>query len=234
MKVKLLEMTPNALDVLYAACRQCYSPDYVGDLYETDYKNVSHDQKTKLIKHVFNSGHHSVLEHVSFTFAINASSRVEQQQHTRHRMSSYSIQSMRYCNSSPTSVIVPESIQKSKLYNEALQRIDDSKGFYNRLIEDGVPEEDARYFLYLGTSSDIVTTMNCRSLINFFSERLCTLAQWEIRDVAREMMKICKEKLPEIFGEIGPRCKQLGYCPESSKRSCGKMPLKSTFLEKKC
>ena len=97
--------------------------------------------------------------------------------------------------------------------------------FYKHLIDNGIPKEDARDVLPLALNSNIVMTMNCRELIHFFGLRLCTKAQKEIRDLAKEMLKLCKERLPEVFENIGPKCKQIGYCNEG-KRSCGLIPLK--------
>jgi thymidylate synthase (FAD) len=72
--------------------------------------------------------------------------------------------------------------------------------------------------------------MNCVALLHFFDLRSCSLAQWEIRDLSDKMLEICKDKLPVVFKNAGSRCISLGYCPESSKRSCGKYPIKSKII----
>ena len=77
----------------------------------------------------------------------------------------------------------------------------------------------------------IVDTKNCVSLLHFFGLRCCALAQWEIRNLANEMLKICKEVLPVVFNDAGSRCISLGFCPENKKRSCGKYPTKAEVLE---
>jgi thymidylate synthase (FAD) len=64
--------------------------------------------------------------------------------------------------------------------------------------------------------------MNVRSLFNFFEHRCCNRAQWEIRAVAEEMLRLCKEAAPNIFCHAGPSCVVSGKCPEG-KMSCGKM-----------
>jgi thymidylate synthase (FAD) len=68
----------------------------------------------------------------------------------------------------------------------------------------------------------IVVTMNCRELLNFFRQRCCARAQWEIRRLAQEMLKICKQGLPAVFGNAGPKCVELGYCPEGERFTCGR------------
>ena len=231
MNVKLLEMTPNAVDLIYAACRQCYSNTYVGDLYETEYKTINIDDKKKLIKHVINSGHHSVLEHVSFTFAINSASRNATHQLVRSRIASYSQQSLRYCTLNKIIFQKADSIKKNKLASEKFDEIANmSKKIYNDLINIGIPSEDARDVLLLSTTSDIVVTMNVRELIHFFEQRCCTCTQHELRHIANKMLKICKDKLGVVFEDIGPKCYSLGYCPENKKRSCGKKPLKNDVI----
>jgi thymidylate synthase (FAD) len=61
-------------------------------------------------------------------------------------------------------------------------------------------------------------TMNARELRHFFSLRCCTRAQWEIRQLANEMLRLCKEVAPVMFADAGPGCVR-GYCPEGAK-SC--------------
>ena len=82
--------------------------------------------------------------------------------------------------------------------------------------------EDARYVLPNAAETKIMVSMNARGLFHFFSERLCNRAQWEIREIADEMLELAREATPEIFKGIGPKCVQLGYCPEG-KMTCGKI-----------
>ena len=67
----------------------------------------------------------------------------------------------------------------------------------------------------------MICTFTARSLLNFFSPRCCSRAQWEIRDVACQMLALVKEAAPHIFEKAGPPCLR-GACPEG-KMSCGKM-----------
>ena len=90
---------------------------------------------------------------------------------------------------------------------------------YGRLMELGVPPEDARYLLPNGCTTNITITMNARELLHFFSLRCCNRAQWEIRMMADEMQRLCREVSPTIFALAGPPCIR-GPCPEG-KKSCG-------------
>lgn len=80
--------------------------------------------------------------------------------------------------------------------------------------------EDARFILPNACTTSIVVTMNVRSLHNFFNHRCCNRAQWEIRELAIEMLKLCRGVAPALFKDAGPRCLN-GACPEG-KMSCGK------------
>jgi len=62
--------------------------------------------------------------------------------------------------------------------------------------------------------------MNARSLLNFFQERTCQRAQWEIRALANEMLKKVQPVAPKIFKNAGPTCRSQGICWEGN-MSCG-------------
>lgn len=222
--VRLLSKTNNALDVLFMAARRCYSDD---DIVKIN-KNALFEDKVSLIKKIINMGHLSVLEHVNYTFEISGISRVESHQHVRHRIGSYSQQSQRYCNVDDFNVIVPESIHLTpdalNVFTDTIKKIEDgykklkeimiSKGYNEKQIN-----EDIRYILPNCMETKFVTTMNIRSLYNFFEQRCCTKAQLEIRKVAKKMLDICKLDLPFVFENCGPKCIRLKRCPE--KKSCG-------------
>lgn len=80
--------------------------------------------------------------------------------------------------------------------------------------------EDARYVLPNATETKIILTMNVRSLCNVFRTRCCERAQWEIREMADEMLKLCKHVTPTLFKNAGPSC-TVGRCTEG-KMSCGR------------
>jgi thymidylate synthase (FAD) len=87
-------------------------------------------------------------------------------------------------------------------------------------------KEDARFVLPQATASRLVLTMNCRSLLNFFAHRCCSRAQWEIRALARAMLGMCRHVLPAVFRTAGAPCERLRYCPEGTKFTCGRFPVK--------
>jgi len=237
LNVALLEVTSNALAVIYSACRQCYSSNFAGKIFaESIEKKAEHE---KFVRHVIASGHASPLEHVKFTFALEGVSRALTHQLVRHRLASYSQQSQRYVRESSFAYIVPPSIdadeEMKREYANIMRAIQDS---YNTLLEMFAKKnrqgedanQDARFVLPQAVETKIVLTMNCRELRHFFEERCCVRAQWEIRALAVEMLMICRRELPVVFDDAGAKCVGLGYCPEGEKFTCGKYPLKEEIL----
>jgi len=233
LHVELLDVSNNALSIIYAACRQCYSPKFAGDIFAEGQKDTA--KQEEFIAQVVASGHESPLEHVKFTFAIEGVSRALTHQLVRHRIASYSQQSQRYVRESDFDYVVPPSIEgdaaMKKEYLAIMEKIQASYNALSGMFEakgkkGEVANQDVRFVLPQAAETKIVVTMNCRELTHFFKERGCTRAQWEIRALAEKMLEICKKSLPAVFGKAGPKCVGLGYCPEGAKFTCKKYPLK--------
>ena len=168
-------------------------------------------------------GHVSVIEHASFTFSLEGISRACSHQLVRHRLASYTQQSQRYVElQDPDTFVIPETIQENPEAQKIFQNLLKAQfETYQKLIAMGIPKEDARFILPNATRTNIIVTMNARELLHFFSLRCCGRAQWEIREVANQMLKLAKEAAPIIFEKAGPQCVRLGYCPEGE-LSCGR------------
>lgn len=248
MKVKLLDWTDNGRELTFAAGRQCYAEGFVGDWWSMDEELTARvnnpetdewfeaEEMEGLLNHLRSAGHTSVLEHAKFTFAIDGVSRALTHQLVRHRIASYSQQSQRYVSNQGTfdmsAFVIPPSIAKNdEAFNVYSHILTDTQIAYNELKKLGIPSEDARYVLPNAAVTRIVVTMNCVSLLHFLGLRCCTAAQWEIRDLANNMLSLAKEKLPVVFKEAGSRCVSLGYCPEDKSRCCGRYPTKVEILE---
>ncbi len=159
MQVKILEHTKRPLKTIHTAARTCYSEETPSNL---------HTQKSneKLVHTVINMGHHSVLEHVAITFAIDKISRACSHQLVRHRIASYSQQSQRYVKYNKIDYIIPPSINANEEYCEGFEKfMEDISYNYNELIELGVEPEDARYILPNAVATNITMTVNARELI---------------------------------------------------------------------
>lgn len=218
MQVVLLSSTKDPEKTVIAAARQCYSAGFMGDS-ETREK-FSPSSNVELLERVLGMGHLSVLEHASFSFAIEGISRAASHQLVRHRIASYSQQSQRYVNFGETiDFVIPESIRN----NEEMLRNFNYCGevlseFYNMMVNAGIPAEDARYIIPNAAPTKIVMSMNARELHHFFSLRCCSRAQHEIRDMANRMLAILQDAHPLLFKRAGAPCIH-GKCPEGEK-SC--------------
>lgn len=221
LSLTLISHTPDPLTVILSAARLCYTGYTPTELTErVKAGEYGAEKDARLLHELYLSGHHSVFEHVSFTFGVSGLSRVSSHQLVRHRVATYSQQSQRYVKQGGT-VVRPPSIEKSGAVSVFEKTADFSREAYRQLVEMGVPAEDARYILPHGCETNIIFTMNARELLHFLSLRLCRRAQWEIRDLSLMMLDKVNGVLPEVFRYAGPPCYVDGKCPEPPKRSCG-------------
>lgn len=240
MKVKILAHTPNPEKVVAMAGKLCYSPSSIDDLEE----NLTDEKIQSFIDKFMGYGHESVLEHVTFVFAVEGISRSLSHQLVRHRIASYSQQSQRYVKEGDNfDFIIPQVINDMgtqawldytrdmetihKMYLDWQSRIKEFVEATNYptygMSAEKVANENARYVLPNACETKIIITMNVRSLYNFFNKRCCNRAQQEIRDLANEMLRQVREVAPKLFVKAGASC-TYGECKEG-KMSC-KNPIK--------
>lgn len=234
LKVLLVEHTPNPELVIAKAAKLCYSSVGIEKMNE----KMDSESIDKFINMLMSYGHESPVEHVSFTFAIEGVSRSLTHQLVRHRIASYSQQSQRYVKLAQFEYVIPPEIEKDeKAKSIFISSMENNQKAYNELadilksryVEEGMSNsasekkaiEDARYVFPNACETKIVVTMNVRSLLNFFKHRCCNRAQWEIREMAFEMLRQVKQISPSIFKYSGPSCIKDG-CPEG-KMTCGMM-----------
>ena len=223
LKVILLAHTPEPEKTCALAARTCYSAMEYDELQAL----VEEKDQETFLKRIVASGHLSVLEHASFTFGISGVSRSLLAQLTRHRIASFSVQSQRYVSlEKGFGYVIPPRIKALGEDAEAEYRRQMNQmhewyiAWQEKLGKGEGSNEDARFVLPNACETHITVTMNARELLHFFSLRCCNRAQWEIRALAREMLKLCKQAAPVIFEAAGPGCVS-GPCPEGAK-SCGK------------
>lgn len=222
LSVSIISHTEKPLETIYRAARQCYSVGSVANM-----EPASRDKMAELVQRCIRSGHTSVLEHASFTFAISGVSRALSHQLVRHRLASYSQSSQRHVKVEDLEYVCPPSLCDETSAGRAyfLDSLERAVHAYQAMIADSVPAEDARFVLPNATATNIVMTMNCRELLHFIEERCCNNAQWEIHDLAWEMRDILDGMLPEVFETAGPKCWRMGFCPEE--KGCGWYPHKT-------
>ncbi|MBQ8296420.1 MAG: FAD-dependent thymidylate synthase [Ruminococcus sp.] len=240
MNVTLISHTPSPEKLVAAAARLCYSDSGAADIMD----NMTDEKAAGFVDMLASIGHESPMEHAVFTFAIEGISRACSHQLVRHRIASYSQKSQRYVNENGFEYIIPPEIEavpeakaefekQMKAVTESYEKIADilTEHHTSEFIAQGISEkeavakarkkanEDARFVLPNACETKIVVTMNVRSLFNFFKHRCCNRAQWEIRELAIEMYKLCYKAAPTIFKNAGPPC-CTGVCTEG-KMSCG-------------
>lgn len=242
MKVKLLAHTPEPEKVISMAAKLCYSQVGVDEIAE----NLTEESINKFLNMLVSIGHESPIEHVTFTFGIEGISRSCSHQIVRHRIASFSQQSQRYVKLDQFEYIIPPEIEKNeeakKIFIESMNKCQEDYDklveilftkHYQELLNKGVNEkkaktqaekmsiEDARYVFPNACETKMVFTINARSLYNFFHHRCCERAQWEIRELATEMLRLVREVAPILFNNVGPSCLN-SPCPEGN-MTCGKI-----------
>lgn len=240
MNVKLIAYTPEPEKVVAAAAKLCYSNARIDDLLD----GLTPEKSREFVQRLASMGHESPTEHVSFTFAIEGVSRSLLAQITRHRIASYSVQSQRYVNLHQFDYVLPPELAGDAEAEAAFrQAMEEEAQHYQRItgilkekhkaafLAQGKDEktaarmaekkaiEDARFVLPNACTTKMVVTMNARSLHNFFRHRCCNRAQWEIRALADEMLRLVYRVAPSLFVNAGPSCVK-GPCPEGA-MSCG-------------
>lgn len=245
-KVEIISHTQCPYDVISVAAKTCYSSMDLDDLM----RKFTDAERLKLIKSLEDSKHESPFEHVSITFAISNISRACSHQLVRHRIASFSQRSQRYVDETGFDYFVPVNINSNKNIKEHYTCFMNKVGvIYEELKEDLLnyfieeyrkvqnkePDtthirafkkmvgEEARYVLPNACSTQLVMTMNVRSLWNFFNLRCCNRAQAEINELAWEMLRQCKKRWPLLFEHAGPDCMN-GICKEKPGFSCGRPP----------
>ena len=229
LKVRLLAYNPDGEKIVAAAAKLCYARADI----DTVLEGLTPEKTRDFLEMLSNLGHASPIEHISFTFGIENVSRALLAQITRHRIASFSVQSQRYVAEDGFDFVLPPAIEANAeakaLY---LDTMDELAARYTKLTEllmEGTAGttadkkkaiEDARFVLPNGCTTKMMVTMNARSLLNFFNLRCCNRAQWEIRDLATQMLMLVREVCPTLFRYAGPPC-VAGKCPEG-KMTCGK------------
>ena len=211
MKVSLVRYTTDPLNAIESAASNCYDSVPNGKIMNACYK----------------SGHHSVLEFAQFHFHIEGASRACAMQLTRHRTASYAIRSQRFCSEDGFDFVIPKTLAGNDdhtkaardLYEDTIKKIEEC---YEALQSLGIPNEDARFILPNACCTTIDMSIDFRNLCHFMNERLCSKAQWEIRQLAQEMRKCVVEVFPEAEKMLVPKCErfEVPFCTEG--KSCGR------------
>ena len=186
MNVTLVQATPNPVETIAKIASICYDSDPKDPM--------------ALVKHLYAGGHHSVFEHIYFTFKIEGISRACSHQLVRHRHCSFTQRSQRYCSEEGFEYVTPATIDATEFRGD----MGIIEGFYSYYQGQDVPNEDARYILPNACATSLYMSLNLRELIHMCNERLCTRAQWEIRDLVKQMRELVE---PRLWFMLVPKCK---------------------------
>ena len=229
LRVKLLCYTPDPELLCGAAAFTSSKREGASEII----KKLDLEKARRVVRRVAGYGHESVIEHACFTFSLEGVSRAMTHQLVRHRIASYTQQSQRYVTYDTLEhYVVPPSIAENtearKLFETTLTQISEA---YQSLLVHGIPKEDARFILPNAAKTNIVVTMNARELKHFFRLRCCQRSQWEIREVAIEMLRQVKKVAPVLFENAGPSCVEFGFCPEGAMKpeTCNINEIKKRF-----
>lgn len=189
MLVTLIQATPDPINTIAAIASICYDSDPKNPL--------------GLVKHLYRNGHHSVFEHVYFTFKIEGISRACSHQLVRHRHCSFTQRSQRYCSEGDFGFVIPPSLDSSYEADEFENIMLRLQERYENL-QKSIPNEDARYVLPNACETSLFLSCNLRELIHMSNERLCLRAQWEIRELMKQMVSLVD---PALHFMLVPKCK---------------------------
>jgi thymidylate synthase (FAD) len=192
-RIELLSITPDAEKVIESAGRTSY----------LSVPGQEEDSEKSFIRMIVKNQHFSVLEHAYATFRISGVSRAFTHQFVRHRLCSFIQQSQRYVDESQFNYVEPDSIREDpEAHTLFLEFMDRARETYSRLKGMKIKKEDARYVLPNAVASRIVVTANLREWRHIIALRGKLSAQWEIRKVAIEILKILKGHVPSVFSDF--------------------------------
>lgn len=226
MKVTVLEKTENPEELIISAARNDYMDDFVGDKdFEEIIAGAKDEDEGAFLERLMKHGHFGPFEHPHITFAVEGVSRSCMAQLTRHRHVSFDVQSQRYVDFTgvepgelvarppsvddvshagrnpdmPSGYDDPEVVEKKRaaIFEDSIRQ---SVENYNRLRDLGMPPEDARFVLPIGSKVNMVFSLNARMLMHIADMRAQADAQWEIAELTQKVLDEAEEWCPNTFG----------------------------------
>jgi len=147
-----------------------------------------------------------LIEHGSLTFLIEGISRACSHQLVRHRIASYSQESQRYVEMSDPQYVVPPAVAGDPAARAIWDEFTAQAGAaYSRLRALGVRKEDSRFLLPNATATRLVMSITLRSLRHLCEVRCAKDAQWEVRALALEMLRLAHGAAPAAFADLAQR-----------------------------
>lgn len=215
-KVVMNDYTENAdWKILVSAIMARYQYTYEDAEMLLRQLSENKDVEREIMQGIIHNKQQRELEQVTFSYQIPISLAVLTHI-TRHRM--HSLMVPEFTRMDLGNFVTPDTVAVNHRedYNELYANNKLMKEYFEN---QGVRPEDLIYFLLSGNACNITTTMNGRTLEWISRMRCCNKAQWEIRNIANQMVGYASGVAPLLGEGLGPTCKVLGYCPEG-KDSC--------------
>ncbi|MFL5454967.1 MAG: FAD-dependent thymidylate synthase, partial [Myxococcales bacterium] len=223
MDVVLIDIANDPLSKLYGAYRTCYTPKTPREVWEDISSGTTPKEKiAQFVDDRLRTGHVSPLEQVVFWFGIAGVSRSLSHQFVRHRIGiSFEQQSQRYVrftgkNEERLEFVMPESWRDAGREKEFESLMAEITRVYREAVAAGIPAEDARFVLPNAAPTNFQIMVNFAELLHIADLRLCTRAQWEIRQMVAKMRAELMRRIPELAKYLQPKCgeRRMGYCDE--------------------
>ncbi|MEL4896010.1 FAD-dependent thymidylate synthase [Crocosphaera sp. Alani8] len=205
MNVKLISITPKA-EELIAYCARVSS------------NNQNNPEIKKLLKYCVKHGHWSIFEQASMTVEIRCPMAISVQI-LRHRSFCFQQFSKRYQKITKDDFYLPEiRLQDSRNRQNSIELEDNSLeeiyqeeinvlygkilDLYEKMLDDNIAKECARFILPEGIMTKMYMTGNIRSFIHYLEVRKGEGTQKEHRQIALEIDQIFKEQCPIIWDAV--------------------------------
>jgi thymidylate synthase (FAD) len=208
LKITVIQQTEDPRRLIAYACSLTQKKEIP--------KDVSMYDTNGLVRYLFEANHTSPFEHCYITVLIENISRSFLAQITRHRMGSFTSASQHYTTYDTfPNVLDPEALTMGGVV-DFLNNCDE---MYKYLIGVGIPKEEARQVLPNAKAVNLLWTVNARSLINFFNQRLCKRNVQEMYQFALKFHNVCMLWMPELFDLVGPDCEVWGGCTQGKMKA---------------
>jgi len=204
MTVKLISVTPDAEQTMAYVARV------------SNPNNQENPNYSKLLGYCIKHNHWSVFEQSFMTLEIETTRGIAAQI-LRHRSFTYQEFSQRYADSSLLSDTIPIPELRRQDTKNRQNSIDDIDPFtiqkyqilmqehfkqgmdlYQKMLNDGIAKECARFVLPLATPTRIYMSGSCRSWIHYIQLRSANGTQKEHMDIALACKDIFKEQFPSV------------------------------------